>query len=284
MDAAGSAGAPEGRSWSDRARGLQLYHTFELPDGTVVPGFFDLRKVVHRLPIPASLAGKRCLDVASATGFFSVEMARRGAAEVVSVDIEDPTRWDWQGPPGVNDACRWGQGLLREGFDLVREAYGVDIDRRDLSLYELSPAELGTFDFVFMGNILLHLGDPGRGLRAVRSMVGTGGELLSFEPISFPLTVLRPLTPAAQLWPTDEATWWRHNLKGYKRLIEAGGFRIVDSGRPFLVPLGDAHPRWPSTVPRRLREWAYWTFTRQLGTTSTWVRAVPRPLEGDGAG
>lgn len=199
---------------------------------------------------------------------------------MLSIDVEDPTRWDWQGPPGVNEARQWGAGLLREGFDAVREAYGVAVERRNLSLYDLDPDEVGSFDFVFMGNILLHLGDPGRGLRAVRSVVGSGGELLSFEPISLPLTVQRPFTPTAQLWRTGDPTWWRHSLKGYHRLIEAGGFRIVGRSRPFLVPLGAVHPRWPKRMPRRLHDWAYWLFTRQFGSTSAWVRAVPRDLEG----
>ena len=271
-------------SLRERVDALDWYHTFDLPGGIVTPGLFDHRRVVGRLPIPASLAGKRCLDAASADGFFAFELARRGAAEVVSVDLADASRQDWQRRPADLQQAARGTGRAATAFDVVRDALGLDVQRVDSSLYDLSPGALGTFDFVFMGNILLHLGDPGRGLRAVRSMVGPGGELLSFEPISFPLTVLRPFTPAAQLWPTDDATWWRHNLKGYKRLVEAGGFRIVDASRPFLVPLGDAHPRWPSTVPRKPREWAYWAFTRQLGTASAWVRAVPRPLEGEGAG
>ena len=49
------------------------------------------------MPIPASLAGKRCLDAAACEGFWSFEMARRGADEVVSVDLPDTAEQDWQG-------------------------------------------------------------------------------------------------------------------------------------------------------------------------------------------
>jgi SAM-dependent methyltransferase len=258
---------------------LKMYHQFEFPDGTVVPGFFDLRRTVHRLPIPQDLRGKRCLDVASATGFFAIEMARRGGS-VVSVDIDDPVRWDWQGPPGVNAARAEGKGEIRRGFEIARDAFGVEVERLDLSLYDLSPDALSTFDFVFMGNILLHLGDPGRGLRAVRSMVAPGGEFVSFEAISVPLTFARPFTAVAELWRNDEPTWWKHNLKGHRRLVEAGGFRVLEGSLPFLVPLGDAYPRRPPTAPRHWHEFLFWTFTRRFGSGGSWVRAVPRDLEG----
>lgn len=36
--------------------------------------------------IPTDLAGKRILDIGCADGFFSVELARRGATEIVAVD------------------------------------------------------------------------------------------------------------------------------------------------------------------------------------------------------
>src|SRR3954469_23606194 len=73
----------------------EWYHTLELAPGVVTPGWFDTRKVVKQLPFPASLAGKRCLDVATFDGFWAFEMERRGAAETVAVDVLDPLAWDW---------------------------------------------------------------------------------------------------------------------------------------------------------------------------------------------
>lgn len=81
------------RAMSDLAQEVRRlapwYHTFELPGGVVTDGYFDLRGVAGQLPLPASLAGKRCLDAAACEGFWSFEMARRGAAEVVSLDLPD---------------------------------------------------------------------------------------------------------------------------------------------------------------------------------------------------
>ena len=80
---------------------------------------------------------------------------------------------------------------------------------------------------------------------------------------------------------TTLPTWWKHNLRGHRRLVEAGGFRVLEHSRPFLVPLGDAIPRRPSTIPRHAHEWAYWLFTRRFGSGGSWLRAVPRSLDGE---
>ncbi len=80
----------------------EWYHTIELAPGVETPGWFDTRGVVPELPFPASLAGKRCLDVATFDGFWAFEMERRGAAETVGIDILDPMAWDW--PVGSDTA------------------------------------------------------------------------------------------------------------------------------------------------------------------------------------
>src|ERR687887_372295 len=70
------------------------YHTIELAPGVVTPGWFDLRPIVKRMPWP-DVAGRRCLDVGTYDGFLAFELERRGAAEVVAVDIDDHSSWDW---------------------------------------------------------------------------------------------------------------------------------------------------------------------------------------------
>src|SRR5262249_28966655 len=71
------------------------YHTQDLGGGVVMPGFFDHRPVVARFPCPADLSGKRCRDVGTMDGFWAFEMERRGASEVVAVDLDDPEALDW---------------------------------------------------------------------------------------------------------------------------------------------------------------------------------------------
>jgi tRNA (mo5U34)-methyltransferase len=266
---------------SDLARDVQRlapwYHTFELPGGVVTEGYFDLRGVVAKLPLPRSLAGMRCLDAAACEGFWSFELARRGAAEVVSVDLPDTTRQDWQGVVPA-EARRAGTGMASEHFRLVRDALEAsNVTRVDLNVYDAAEESLGTFDYVFVGNVLIHLADPARALRALGGVIRPGGELLSLEGNSLALTLLSPRRPAGQLWDwDDQPRWWTPNRAGHRRLLHAAGYEVLAQGGPFFQPFGEVMPRWPSRTPRTLRELLFWTFVRRVGPASGWVRARPR--------
>ncbi len=259
-----------------RVDALDWYHTFDLPGGIVTPGIYDHRTAAAKVPFP-DLRGKRCLDAASSDGFWAFEMARRGATSVVSVDLADASRQDWQGPVARMDTAR-GTGRAAAAFAVVAEATGLEVERVDRSVYDLSPEDLGQFDLVFMGNVLLHLSDPGRALRAVASV--TSGQLLSYEMVLLGLSMLRPRTPMAQLWHTNDARWWTTNMAGHRRLVEAAGFEIDARGGPLLQPFGSHLPAWPSR-PLELRTHgvratlAYWLFLRRFGVPTSWVLASP---------
>ena len=88
------------------------------------PGYFDLRPIVDELPWP-DVRGKRCLDIGSYDGFYAFELERRGAAEVVAVDVADPHDWDW--PPDVREhgpdkVVQFTNAQHAPGFDVAREA------------------------------------------------------------------------------------------------------------------------------------------------------------------
>jgi hypothetical protein len=134
---------------ADRVAALDWYHSIDLGDGLVTPGWFDLRGSAAKVPLPERLDGMRCLDVGTWDGFWAFELERRGAAEVVAVDILDPARWDW---PPRERITGHGGGLAMlqavkgagEAFDVAREALGSRVERRDLSVYDLDPVDLGT--------------------------------------------------------------------------------------------------------------------------------------------
>lgn len=270
---------------TDELHATTWYHTIELPDGRVTPGFYDHRSLVPRIPIPISLAGKRCLDVGSSDGFWAFEMCRRGAKEVVSLDLEDPARQEWQGRAETVaeraararlTSGRWeaDEGRTRRAFEYARGALGLEVERVDRSVYDISAEALGTFDFVFMGSLLLHLRDPVRALRAVREVVA--GEFLSLEPIVLSLSTVLPRTPAALLWDRDEPRWWTPNRAGLCRLIAAAGFDVQRSSGPVFQRFGRGVPRRPSLRQRpTLREVLFWTCVRPVGGASAWVLARP---------
>ncbi|MCW2544949.1 MAG: hypothetical protein JWM40_2501, partial [Frankiales bacterium] len=63
------------------------YHTIDVAPGVATPGFVDVRPFLARA-LPASLAGKRCLDVGTFDGFCAFGMEDRGAGSVVGIDVD----------------------------------------------------------------------------------------------------------------------------------------------------------------------------------------------------
>src|SRR4051794_5535136 len=237
-------------SLRDRVAAREWYHTLELAPGVVTPGWFDLRGVADTLPWP-DLKGRRCLDVGTFDGFWAFAMERRGAAEVVAADILDPLRWDW--PAGSEEAAIAAVGARKDagqGFELARDALGSAVERRELSVYDLDPAEHGEFDVVYLGSLLLHLRDPVGALRRVHSVCR--GSFLLVEAINLPLSLFHPRRPLAGLDGDGRPWWWRPNQAALVRMAEAAGFTLAAPPRRLLLPPGPAYPK-PRPSPRTLR-------------------------------
>jgi tRNA (mo5U34)-methyltransferase len=229
----------------------EWYHTMELAPGIVTPGWFDHRGVVPRLPIPPSLEGKRCLDVATFDGFWAFELERRGAAEVLAIDILDPLAWDWpaNSPREEIEAVERRKQSGR-GFEIARHALGSDAQREELSVYDLDPDRVGEFDFVYLGSLLLHLRDPVGALSAVRSVCR--GELLVVDNIDPLFTLAFPRRPVASLDGVRRPWWWRLNLAALVRAAEAAGFELARPVRTLRLPPGAGQPP-PPTRPGTFR-------------------------------
>lgn len=216
------------------------YHTLDLGEGIVTPGWFDLRPVVDTLPWP-DVAGKRCLDVGTWDGFFAFELERRGALEVVAVDI--PSNAEWDHLPRERKAAVAQQEALfghkGEGFTIAAEALGSKVTREWVSIYDLSPERLGTFDVVVCGSLMLHLRDPYRALEAVRSVCS--GFFLSSEAIDAGLT-LRARNRACLFLEGTQGRWMTANAAGHARMLEISGFDVVRRSHPYSVRFGVGHP------------------------------------------
>jgi tRNA (mo5U34)-methyltransferase len=250
---------------------LGWYHTLELPGGIVTPGLYDLRRVPARIQFPKSLAGKRCLDVGTRDGFWAFEMERRGAEEVLAIDLFDQAQLDWPDPGSTltPDAIallegRWG------AFDCAREMLGSRVTRQDLSIYDLAPELVGEFDFVYLGTLLLHLRDPIGALAAVRRV--TRGELLVNDTVSLWLTLIARHQPRAELMAIGDPFWWVLNIAGLRRVVTAAGFEITATGRLNFVANGAAAD---TGKPRGLRPRLDHQVLRRLGVPHSWVRARP---------
>ena len=237
---------------AERVAEVEWYHSIDLPGGVTTPGWFDTRRVVERVPLPASLAGLRCLDVGTWDGFWAFELERRGAASVTAVDIDDPERWDW--PAAARGSI--GVEVLRavksanQGFRIAHEALGSRVERRDLSVYDLDPATVGTFDLVFVGSLLLHLRDPVGALERVRSVCT--GQVVVADAVEAIPSILRPRTPLARLDGRDKPWWWQPNRAGLIRLVEAAGFQPLRATGLYFEPTGPGHPKGRPSARRLL--------------------------------
>jgi tRNA (mo5U34)-methyltransferase len=225
------------------------YHTIEVAPGVETPGWFDLRPIVDRLPWP-DVQGKRCLDIGTYDGFLTFELERRGASEVLAVDIADHELWDW--PPRIRAG---GLELLRDqagpkkgvGFEIARELLRSSARLEQVSVYDLSPETVGEFDVVVCGSLLLHLRDPLRALTAIRSVCRE--RFLSTNQIELGLSILHPRRPLARLdGVSNLCQWWLANAAGHRQMVEAGGFEVERESGLYSIPFGGAHEPRPRTA------------------------------------
>ena len=262
-------------SLADDIASTSWHQTIELPGGVVTSGRFDNLRERAVLPFPESLAGKRCLDVGTADGFWAFEMERRGAAEVVALDVPGRESLDW---PRIVDDEEWGVHAHideKRGFRVATEALGSSVRLEQRSVYELSRGDLGEFDFAFMGSLLLHLRDPVGALLSVRDVLTRGGVLLSADTISPLLTALHPRQPVARLEAPGWPLWWLMNLAAYRRMFAVAGYDVVREGRPFFLKRGPSY-RHTARTPRPLYGRFQEAVTR-LGLLHSWVLARRPP-------
>jgi tRNA (mo5U34)-methyltransferase len=266
------------QSLHSRVEATRWYHTLELPGGVLTPGEYDLRGAAARLPIPDDLSGMRCLDIGGRDGFYAFEMERRGAAEVVSVDIDDPAAVDFPGARPDPSLVRSELDAGNRAFELARGALSSGVERRWMSVYDLDAGEMGQFDFAVIGTLLLHLRDPARALVAIRPLIR--GRLLINEPVIAGVDSLRR-RPLAELRVQGGPFWWQFNPAGLRQLAEAAGFEVLRSGRPYLIPYGPGGPRGRVNGPARALRPPLGQVPERLllrrGLLHCWILSTPSP-------
>ena len=179
--------------------------------------------------LPEDLTGKTVLDIGCNAGFYSIEMKRRGAAEVLGIDSDD-------------------RYLAQARF--AAEALGHSgISFENLSVYDVG--KLGRrFDVVIFMGVLYHLRHPLLALDLIREHVA--GDLLLFQtmqqgssdillvpedhPFHVPGTNRPPTFFDNPAYPRmhfierkfahDWTNWWAPNKAGAQALLRAAGFTI----------------------------------------------------------
>jgi tRNA (mo5U34)-methyltransferase len=210
-----------------RAEKITWYHTFELAPGLVTPGMFDHRPYLDHYGLPADLSGKRALDVGAMDGFFAFELERRGA-EVVALDLNDPSALDW--PRHLRDT-----GVSREAggfpladdsaFSIVSDTVGSSVERVPLNIYDVTQEQLGKFDLVFAGSMHVHLRDPVRALERMADVCS--GQLVFADAVSRRLDWVPRLKLAEFTGESPWMTWWIPTTRTMVAMTRCAGFTDV---------------------------------------------------------
>ena len=230
------------------------FHNLHLPDGSQTAeshplGDFPQVKWRQIAPhLPESLAGWQVLDVGCNAGFYSFELARRGA-QVVGIDID----------AHYLGQARWA---ARE-FGLADR-----VEFRRMSVYELARRS-PQYDLVCFLGVLYHLRHPMLALDILRRVtrrtlvlqtLTMPGEAVVAAPPDIALDARAVLRQSG--WPKmafierslaeDPTNWWAPNHACVEAMIRSAGFKI--SARPgHEMYCCEPDPTEPPVV-RQLRE------------------------------
>ncbi len=174
--------------------------------------------------VPADLTGKSVLDIGCNAGFYSLEMAARGAGRVLGIDSDD---------------------RYLEQARLAAQVRGADIEFRNLSVYDL--ALLGErFDLVLFMGVLYHLRHPLLALDLIFEHAAAdlllyqsmqrGADVVTevaedydfFAPAPFDDPGYPKLHFIEHRYAGDPTNWWAPNAAASAAMLRSAGFEIVD--------------------------------------------------------
>jgi tRNA (mo5U34)-methyltransferase len=212
---------------------IKWYHTIDLGQGVVTPGMVDLRPIAGRVGIPEDLTGMRCLDVGTYDGFWAFEMERRGAAEVIAMDLDSLDSYDVPrmrreavSAKGEEWVAGLGQQQVGEGIKFAIQAKQSKVRREIQNVYELTPERFGMFDVVFTGYMIVHLRDPQTALENIASV--TRGMAILVEPFEPDMEGFNRPMSSFQIGQSNVGLWWHHNTDTWKALMASAGFARVE--------------------------------------------------------
>ncbi len=205
---------------------LGYYHSIELPDGRIIPGFQSIetqRSRIAQFPIPQDLRGKRVLDIGAWDGWFSFEMERRGAT-VVAVDATKKTR-----------------------FLEAKAMMGSNVEHVVADICHLTPRDVGYFDIILFFGVLYHLKHPMLALERVcelaTDLVCVESFVIDEEPVG--------TVPAMEFYEGTQLAgqfdnWVGPNISCLMAMCRTAGFARVDfksvvDYRAHVI----CHRKWP---------------------------------------
>ncbi len=229
-----------------------FYYAMDLPNrGTVkAESYWDLRGQFEDYSGGVDLRGKRFLEIRAASGFVSFEAGKRGA-DVVSFDLERADQRQFIPGKGMDlDATGREIDRLKNAYWL---AHGANRSRARAfygDVYDM-PDELGRFDVVFFGQILVHLRDP---LRAIEQ-----GARLCRDTLVITEGMPRAWHPTMRLIAGPGTGsydgWWLISPTLYRQWLAVLGFRVerlTGASYNFVMPQRTRKFRLRTIIARRI--------------------------------
>ncbi len=206
------------------------FHNLHLPDGTqTAPGHFlgdfpTFKWEQIRDHLPFDLRGWTALDIGCNAGFYSFELARRGAT-VTGIDHD----------PHYLRQARWAAGQ-----------YGLEGQVRflEMQVYDLA-ATPEKYDLVLFMGVLYHLRYPLLGLDIVARKVGRRmifqtltmpGEEKVEPPVDIPIDQREVMLDPG--WPkmafiehrlaNDPTNWWAPTHACVEAMLRSAGLRVLE--------------------------------------------------------
>lgn len=214
-------------------RECAFYHVMDLPGVGTVGDQWDLRRTIDDYLGRFDFAGKRVLDVGSASGFLTFEMEKRGG-EVVSFDIREGAEWNLV--PYATPAFDREElvGRLRSHIAGIKRAYwfahrvlGSKARAYYGDIYDFPPA-LGAFDVVNFGMVLPHLRDPFLALQSA-SRLSRGWAIVTHQSMETDDPLMRFIPDPKAC--SDPLTWWGMSEGCIQRMLEVLGFEVTSRRR-----------------------------------------------------
>ncbi len=228
------------------------FHNLHLPGGIQtcqdhVLGDFPSFKWRALAPhLPAELEGWTVLDIGCNAGFYSFELAKRGA-RVTGIDVDDH----------YLAQARWAAGRL---------GLADRVTFRRAQVYALS-RDTRRWDLVIFMGVFYHLRYPLLALDAVARCVE---RMMVFQTLSMPGAEIEAATEDLGLdererlhargWPKmaflehrlagDKTNWWAPNRAGVEAMLRSTGMSII----------GHPHDETYLCVPERERGESFWSW------------------------
>ena len=225
------------------------FHNLHLPDGTQTAphhslGDFPAYKWKHLGPhIPEDLTGWKALDIGCNAGFYSFELAKRGAAVT-----------------GIDSNLHY----LAQAQWAARQ-FGLQdrVTFRQMQVYDLADVQ-ETFDLVLFMGVFYHLRYPTLALDLIAQRVG---RMMVFQTLTMPGKEVYTDTDGHDFssreamlepgWPKmafiehnfagDPTNWWAPNHACVEAMLRAGGLKVTEA-LPHELYLCAPDPEHPSSV------------------------------------